>query len=84
MARKNTSPPAPDDAAPAVEGAFIPAVPDAAPEPAPRRVYRVRGMDLDHDGQRFPEGAEIELDAPSAARLQAWLTPMDTTKGTPQ
>jgi hypothetical protein len=39
------------------------------------QIYRVRGIDLDHDGTRYPEGAEIELDDKAAADLQRFLEP---------
>lgn len=40
------------------------------------KTYRVRGIDLDHDGERFPEGSEIELDDKAAAKLGRWLEPV--------
>jgi hypothetical protein len=41
------------------------------------KIYRVRGIDLDHDGKRYPEGAEVTLDDAAAARLQRFLEPED-------
>ena len=41
--------------------------------------YRVRGIDLDHDGKRFPEGSPIELDDEAAAKLKRFLEPIDDT-----
>ena len=41
------------------------------------KTYRVRGIDLDHDGKRFPEGSPIELDDEAAARLKRFLEPID-------
>jgi hypothetical protein len=38
--------------------------------------YRVRGIDLDHNGKRFPERTEIELDDQEAAALKRWLEPI--------
>lgn len=32
-------------------------------------IYRVRGIDLDHDGTRYPEGGTITLDEATAKRL---------------
>jgi len=40
------------------------------------KTYCVRGIDLDHDGKRFPEGSEIELDDKAAAKLGRWLEPV--------
>ena len=39
--------------------------------------YRVRGIDLDHDGKRYPEGGQIDLDDEAAARLKRFLEPID-------
>ena len=41
------------------------------------KTYRVRGIDLDHDGKRFPEGSPIELDDEAAAKLKRFLEPVD-------
>ncbi|MDF0606635.1 hypothetical protein HZU77_013375 [Neisseriaceae bacterium TC5R-5] len=41
-----------------------------------KQTYQVTGMTLKHDGQDYPEGAEIELDAASAECLQRWLKPI--------
>lgn len=37
------------------------------------KTYRVRGIDLDVDEKRFPEGSEIELDDEGAKKLARWL-----------
>ncbi|NLR73576.1 hypothetical protein [Leeia aquatica] len=38
--------------------------------------YRVRGIDLDVDEKRIPEGSEIELGDESASKLARWLEPV--------
>lgn len=40
------------------------------------KTYRVRGTDLDHDGQRYPEGSEIELEEKAARKIDRWLEPV--------
>lgn len=48
------------------------------------KTYRVRGIDLDVDEKRFPEGSEIELDDEGAKKLARWLEPVaqsDPAKG---
>ncbi|MBN4667882.1 hypothetical protein HUS70_13855 [Pandoraea nosoerga] len=40
------------------------------------RTYRVRGIDLHHDGQRVPEGAEVVLDDAAADKLRRYLEPV--------
>lgn len=40
------------------------------------KTYRVRGIDLDHDGQRYPEGSTIELGDEEAAEKRRWLEPV--------
>ena len=44
-----------------------------------KKTYRVRGIDLDHDEKRYPEGGTIELDDESAAKLNRFLEPIDGT-----
>lgn len=39
--------------------------------------YQVRGIDLDHDGKRYPEGSLIELDDQEAGAKRRWLEPVD-------
>ena len=41
--------------------------------------YRVRGIDLDYDEKRYPEGSKIELDDEAAAKLKRFLEPTDDT-----
>lgn len=41
-----------------------------------RKTYHVRGMDLVHDGERYPEGSTIELTAEQAAEKRRWLEPV--------
>ncbi|MCW5223515.1 hypothetical protein D5041_07875 [Verminephrobacter aporrectodeae subsp. tuberculatae] len=41
-----------------------------------RQTCRVHGIDLDHDGKRFPQGCEIDLDDEQAAKLGRWLEPV--------
>ena len=41
------------------------------------KTYRVHGIDLDHDGERFPEGSPIELDDEAAAKLKRFLEPVN-------
>ena len=43
------------------------------------KTYRVRGIDLDHDGERFPEGSQIDLDDKAAAKLKRFLEPIYDT-----
>ena len=43
------------------------------------KTYRVRGIDLDHDGERFPEGSQIDLDDKAAAKLKRFLEPICDT-----
>ncbi|ALS61987.1 hypothetical protein [Pandoraea norimbergensis] len=40
------------------------------------QTYRVRGIDLEHDGERFPEGSTIELTAAQATKLRRFLEPV--------
>jgi predicted ArsR family transcriptional regulator len=37
------------------------------------QTYRVRGIDLDHDGKHYPEGARIMLDDKTASGLMRFL-----------
>lgn len=52
------------------------------------KAYRVVGIDLDIDGERIPEGSEIELVAEPPRKLARWLEllgevePVKTSKGT--
>lgn len=41
-----------------------------------KKTYRVRGIDLDHDGERYPEGSEIELEEAAARKITRWLEPV--------
>ncbi len=43
------------------------------------KTYRVHGIDLDHDGERFPEGSQIDLDDKAAAKLKRFLEPICDT-----
>ena len=46
------------------------------------KTYRVRGIDLDHDGKRFPEGSPIELDDEAFDRLYGFVShPIATRPG---
>lgn len=40
-----------------------------------KKIYRVRGIDLDHNGKRYQEGSQIELDDREAAGKRRWLEP---------
>lgn len=40
------------------------------------KAYRVVGIDLDIDGERVPEGSEIELVAEPPRKLARWLEPL--------
>lgn len=42
--------------------------------------YRVKGIDLELDGKRYPEGSTIELDAEPTSKLAARLEPVDPPK----
>ena len=42
-----------------------------------KKTYRVRGIDLDYDEKRYPEGSKIELDDEAAAKLKRFLEPVD-------
>lgn len=42
-----------------------------------KQIYRVRGIDLDHDGDRYPEGADIVLTDEEAAGLRNWIDPAE-------
>ena len=42
-----------------------------------KKTYRVRGIDLDYDEKRYPEGSQIDLDDEAAARLKRFLEPID-------
>ena len=44
-----------------------------------KKTYRVRGIDLDYDEKRYPEGSKIELDDEAAAKLKRFLEPIDDT-----
>ena len=44
-----------------------------------KSIYRVRGIDLDHDDERYPEGAEIVLTADEATRLKPWIEAVPST-----
>lgn len=44
------------------------------------KTYRVRGIDLDHDGTRYPEGSTIELGDDEAAGKRRWLEPVAPTE----
>lgn len=44
------------------------------------KTYRVRGIDLDHDGTRYPEGSTIELGDDEAAEKRRWLEPVASTE----
>ena len=44
-----------------------------------KKTYRVRGIDLDYDEKRYPEGSKIELDDEAAAKLKGFLEPIDDT-----
>lgn len=41
------------------------------------KAYRVVGIDLDIDGERIPEGSEIELVAELPPKLARWLEPIE-------
>lgn len=41
------------------------------------KAYRVVGIDLDIDGERVPEGSEIELVAEPPRKLARWLEPLE-------
>ena len=41
-----------------------------------KKTYRVRGIDLDYDEKRYPEGSKIELDDEAAAKLGRWVEPV--------
>lgn len=43
------------------------------------KTYRVRGIDLDHDGKRYPEGSTIEMGDDEAAEKRRWLEPVAST-----
>lgn len=43
------------------------------------KTYRVRGIDLEHDGKRFPEGSQIDLDDQAATKLKRFLEPVYDT-----
>ncbi|MEC5207395.1 hypothetical protein QF022_002351 [Vogesella perlucida] len=45
-----------------------------------KKTYRVRGIDLDHDGKRYPEGSTIELGDDEAAEKRRWLEPVASTE----
>lgn len=45
-----------------------------------KKTYRVRGIDLDHDGKRYPEGSTIELGDEEAAEKRRWLEPVASTE----
>ncbi len=40
------------------------------------KTYQVRGIDLHHDGQRYPEGSLIELGDQEASAKRRWLEPV--------
>lgn len=42
------------------------------------KTYRVVGIDLDIDGERVPEGSEIELVAEPGPRLARYLEPIES------
>ena len=42
------------------------------------KAYRVVGIDLDIDGERVPEGSEIELVAEPGPRLARYLEPIES------
>lgn len=44
------------------------------------KTYRVRGIDLDHDGKRYPEGSAIEMGDDEAAEKRRWLEPVASTE----
>ncbi|MCG9079468.1 hypothetical protein [Laribacter hongkongensis] len=45
-----------------------------------KKTYRVRGIDLDHDGTRYLEGSTIELGDDEAAEKRRWLEPVASTE----
>lgn len=45
-----------------------------------KKTYRVRGIDLHHDGKRYPEGSTIELGDDEAAGKRRWLEPVASTE----
>jgi hypothetical protein len=44
-------------------------------------LYRVKGIDIDHDGVLYPEGETIELDGKQAKRLRGFLEPIQEKVG---
>lgn len=44
------------------------------------KTYRVRGIDIDHDGTRYAEGERIELDDKVAAKLRKFLEEVPVQK----
>ena len=49
-----------------------------------KQTYRVRGIDLDHDGERYREGDTIELGDQDAAEKRRWLERVAVAKPAPE
>jgi hypothetical protein len=45
--------------------------------------YIVTGTDIEHDGKRHAEGAQVELDDAVATKLARWLKPASVAAKTP-
>ena len=42
-------------------------------------LYRVKGIDILHNGERYPEGSEVELSDKEAKALARWIEPVKET-----
>lgn len=49
-----------------------------------KQTYRVRGIDLDHDGKRYLDGDTIELGDQDAAEKRRWLERVAVAKPAPE
>ncbi|KMN33080.1 hypothetical protein VI26_15980 [Chromobacterium sp. LK1] len=49
-----------------------------------KQTYRVRGIDLDHDGKRYHDGDTIELGDQDAAEKRRWLERVAVAKSAPE
>ncbi|MCP1289775.1 hypothetical protein NK214_06180 [Chromobacterium sp. S0633] len=49
-----------------------------------KQTYRVRGIDLDHDGKRYHDGDTIELGDQDAAEKRRWLERVAVAKPAPE
>lgn len=51
-----------------------------AAEKKTKTPYRVKGIDVDYDNQRYPEGSTIELEGEPDAKLARYLEPVEPQK----